>query len=91
MLLRSESSSSLKEVRFNKHEFPTGIPVSNIKYDHPGSQNDNVFYPFHNQLDYILAYYFAMSEITKGKVNKFLSNPLIALLIKKLSYQNANK
>ena len=68
-----------------------GTPISNIKYDHPGSQNDNLFYPFHNQLDYALAHYFAESETTKGNVDKFLSNPLMAPLIKKLSHQNADK
>ena len=90
-LLRSESSSSLKEARFSEQEFSTGILVSNIKYDHPGSQNDNLFYPFHNQLDYALTHYFAESETTKDNVDKFLSNPLMASLTKKLSYQNVDK
>ncbi len=35
-LFGSESSSSLKEVRFSDQEFSTGIPISNIKYNHPG-------------------------------------------------------
>ena len=90
-LFGSESSSSLREVRFSEQEFPTGTPVSNIKYDHPGSQNDNLFYPFYNQLDYALAYYFAEFETTKGNVDKFLSDPLIAPLTKKLSYRNADE
>ncbi len=34
-LLRSEWSSSLREVRFNDQEFAIGIPISNIKYNHP--------------------------------------------------------
>ncbi len=33
--LRSESSSSLREFRFNDQEFTTGITLSNIKYNHP--------------------------------------------------------
>ena len=85
-LLGIELLSSLREVRFNKQEFPASTPVSNIKYDHPRSQNDNLFYPFHNQLDYALAHYFAESEITKGNVNKFLSYLLIAPFTEKLSY-----
>ena len=47
-LLGSESSSSLREVRFSEQEFPAGTPVSNINYNHPGLQNLNLFYPFHN-------------------------------------------
>ena len=90
-LLGSESSSSLKEVRFNKQEFPAGTLVFNIKYDYLRSQNDNLFYPFYNQLDYILAHYFAESETTKGNINKFPSNSLMAPLTEKLSYQNAEK
>ena len=90
-LLGSESSSSLTEVRFSEQEFPAGTPVSNIKYDHPGSQNDNLFYPFHNQLDYALVHYFAQSETTKDNVDKFLSDLLMAPLTEKLSYQNADE
>ena len=47
-LLGSESLSSLKEVRFGKHDFSTGIPVFNIKYDQPELPNNNFFYPFYN-------------------------------------------
>ena len=90
-LLGSESSSSLTEVRFSEQEFPAGTPISNIKYDHPRSQNDNLFYPFHNQLDYALAHYFAEFDTTKGNVDKFLSDLLLALLTEKLFYQNADK
>ena len=82
----NELSSSLREVRFSEQEFSAGIPVSNIKYDHLGLQNDTLFYLFYNQLDYTLAHYFAKSESTKDNGNKFLSNPLIAPLTEKLSY-----
>ncbi len=47
-LLARELSSSLREVRFSEQEFSAGIPVSNIKYQHPGSQNDNPFHPFND-------------------------------------------
>ncbi len=90
-LLRSESSSFLREVKFCDQEFAAGTPVSNIKYDHPGFQNNNLFYPFHDQLDYGLAKYFAESETTKSNVDKFLSDLLIAPLTEKLSYQKADK
>ena len=85
-LLGSELSSSLREVKFSEQEFLTSTPVSNIKYDHPGSQNDNLFYPFHNRLDYALAHYFAESSTTKDNVDKFLSNLLMASLTQKLFY-----
>lgn len=84
-------SLSLRKVRFNKLEFLTCIPISDIKYDLPRSQNDDPFYPFNNQLDYALAHYFADSKTTKGNINKFLSNLLMALLTKKLSYRNVDK
>ena len=47
-LLGIELSSSLREVRFSEQEFATSTTVSNIKYDHLGSQIDNIFYRFHN-------------------------------------------
>lgn len=42
-------------------------------------------------MNYTLANYFADSETTKTNINRFLSNPLIALLTKKLYYQNTDK
>lgn len=91
MLFASKLTSCLKEVWFAEQEFLANLSISKIKYNHPESQNDNIFYPFNNQLDYALAYYFTNSEITKGNIDKFMSNSLIALFTKKLSYQNANK
>ena len=90
-LFANESSSSLKEIKFSEQEFLAGKPISNIKYYHLGSQNNNLFYPFNNQLYYTFTTYFAESENTKGNVKRFLSNPLMAPLTKKLSYQNADK
>ncbi len=90
-LLGSESSSSLREVRFSDQEFAAGIPVSNIKYNHLGFQNNNLFHSFHDQLDYGLAKYFAESETTKNNVDKFLSDLLMTPLTEKLSYRNADK
>ncbi len=85
-LLTSELSSSLREVRFSEQEFPADIPISDIKYHHPGSQNNNPFYLFNDQFDYILATYFTESETTKGNIDRFLSDPLMASLNEKLSY-----
>ena len=90
-LLASELSSFLRVIKFSKQEFPADKLISDIKYHHPGSQNNNPFYLFNDQLDYAFANYFAGSETTKGNVNRFLSNPLMAPLTKKLFYQNANK
>ena len=90
-LLISESSASLGEVRFSEQVFLAGKPVSNIRYLHLCFQNDNSCHPFNDQLDYALATYFAESEITKSNVDRFLYNPLMAPLTKKLSYQNADK
>ncbi len=90
-LLRSQSSSSLWEVRFIDQEFAVGTPVFNIKYNHLSLQNNNPFYPFHDQLDYRLAKYFVESETTKSNMDKFLSDPLITPLTEKLSYQNTDK
>ncbi len=86
-LLVKELSSSLREVRFSEQEFPASIPISNIKYHHLDSQNDNLFYPFNDQLDYALATYFIESETTKGNIDRFLSN----LLMAPLSYRHIDK
>lgn len=91
MLLKSKLLLFLKEVIFNKPEFCLDILVSNIKYTHPELQNDYLFYPFHHLLDYPLAHYFAKAKTTKSNINKFLTEPLMALLIEKISYQNADK
>ena len=89
--LLSELSSTFREVTFSESEFPAGTPVSDTQYEHPGSQNNNPFYPFNDQLDYALAHYFAESETTKRNVDKFLTNPLMKPITKKLSYRNADK
>ena len=80
-----------KEVNFNKQELPVGILISNIKYDHSGSQNNNPFYLFNDQEDCALAHYFIGSRTIKSKINRFLSNLLIVPLTEKLSYQNVDK
>ncbi len=87
----SEFLSALGEEWFSRHEFPTGTLISDKKYKHPGSKHKNSFYPFNHQLDYDLAHYFTESETTKGNVNKFLTDLLIAPLTKKLSYKNGDE
>lgn len=76
---------------FSKSEFLVGRPLSNTRYEHPGSQNDNPFYLSNDQLDYALAHYFTESETTKGNVDKFLLNYLMKPITKKLSYWNVNE
>lgn len=76
----------LRKFKFSKQKFPTSKLVSDIKYHYPSSQNNNRFYLFNNQLDYVLANYFVESKTIKSNIIKFLFNPLIVLLIKKLSY-----
>ena len=90
-LLASEYLSSLKEEWFTGKEFPASIPVSDIKYNHQGLKHQKSFYLFNNQLDYALAHYFAESKTTKATINKFLSDPLMTPLTKKLSYKNADE
>lgn len=85
-LFASESLLSLIEIRFSKLEFSTNIPISDIKYQHPSSQNNNSFYLFNNQLDYALITFFTESETIKGNVNRFLLDPLMALYTEKLFY-----
>jgi Plavaka transposase len=89
--LLSESSSTFREVTFSESEFPAGIPVSDTQYEHPGSQNNNPFCPFNDQLDYALAHYFAESETTKRNIDRFLTNPLMKPITEKLSYRNADE
>ena len=47
-LSRSELSSSLREIKFGNQEFAAGAFISNIKYNYPGFQNDNLFSPFYD-------------------------------------------
>ena len=87
----NKSSSFLREVRFSKQKFSAGKPILDIKYCHPGPQDNNLFYPFNAQLEYALANYFAKFETTKRNVDRFLSDALMAPFTEKLSYQNADK
>ncbi len=89
--LLSQSSQNFREVTFSESEFPVGTPVLDTRYKHPGSQNNNPFYPFNDQLDYTLADYFTESETIKCNVDKFLSNLLIKPITEKLSYRNADE
>ena len=76
---------------FGKSEFLIGTQVLDTRYKHFGSQNNNPFYPFNDQLDYVLADYFAESKTTKHNIDKFLSNLLIKSVIQNLSYCNVNE
>ena len=90
-LLASELSSSLRQVTSSKQDFPAGKPVSNIKYYYRGSKNNNLFYPFNDQLDYALANYFPDFESTKSNVDRFLPDLLMVPLTENLSFQNVDK
>ena len=90
-LLASESISVLRKEWFNSYEFPAGTQILDIKYKHSRSKYNSGFYPFNNQLDYILAHYFIESKTIKGNMNKFLTDPLMVPLTGKLSYKNADK
>ena len=82
---------NFREITFNEFEFLVGTPVLDIRYEYLRSQNNNLFYPFNDQLNYILANYFAKSETIKCNVNKFLSNLLIKPITKKVSYCNIDE
>ena len=76
---------------FSKSEFLAGIPVWDIRYKHSKTQNNNPFYSFNSKPDYTLAHYFADLETTKRNVHKFLTNPLMKLITKNLSYCNTDE
>lgn len=90
-LYANELLSFLREISFIDQEFFVDKPISDIKYYYLNSLNNNFFNLFNNQLNYVLANYFAKSETRKDNINRFLSDLLMVLLIKKLFYQNANK
>ena len=90
-LLASEFLLLLREEWFTGKEFPAGTLVSDIKYNHLGLKHQNSFYPFNDLLDYALAHYFAKSKRNKCNVKNFLSDSLMTVLTKKLSYKNADK
>ena len=60
---------------FTKSKFPSGTPILDTRYEHLENQNNNPFYSFNSQLNYVLAHYFANSETTKRNIHKFLTNP----------------
>lgn len=91
ILLENKFLLVLKKKWFNSHEFLTNTQISNIKYRHLGIKYKSSFYSFNNQFDYVLAHYFVELKTTKGNINKFLINLLIASLTKKLFYKNADK
>ncbi len=86
-----EFLSVLRENWFSSHEFSANTSISDKKYKHLGSKQKNSFYSFYDQLDYSLAHYSVKSETTKGNMNKFLTDPLMAPLTKKLSYKNIDE
>lgn len=90
-LFVSESLLALKKEWFSSHKFFASTSISKKKYKYPRSKYKNSFYFFNNQLSYDLAYYFAESETTKGNMNKFLIDLLMASFTKKLLYKNADK
>ena len=90
-LFASEFLLALREESFSSHKFIAGISILDKKYKYLRSKYKISFYPFNDQLDYGLAHYFAKLEITKGKVNKFLTDPLMTSLTKKLSYKNTDE
>lgn len=81
----------LTKVWFSKQEFFASTSISNFQYNYLESPNYNTFHLFYNQLNYILAHYFAKPKITKGNIDKFLSYQFITPFIKKLVYQNIMK
>lgn len=66
-------------------------PISDQRYRYPRSKHKSTFYSFNDQLDYILAHYITESKTTKGNMKKFLTDPLMASLTKKLLYKNIDK
>ena len=76
---------------FSESEFLAGILVLDIRYEHPGCQNINLFYAFNDQLDYILTHYFAELGTRKRNFNKSLFNLLINSITKKLLYCNKDE
>ena len=80
-----ESSSIFRKVTFSESEFLAGTLILDTRYEHPGSQNNNLFYSFNGQLDYALAHYFSNSETIKRNIDKFLTNQLMKPITKNLS------
>lgn len=90
-LLASKSSLTLKEKWFSSYKFLTNTLILDERYKYLRLKHKLIFYFLNNQLNYGLAHYFIESETFKGRVNKFITDLLMALLIKKLSYKNTDK
>lgn len=90
-LLVSEFLSLLKENLYTRSKFPTSTSILDNRYSHLKSQYNNFLYPFHYQLDYILAHYFAELKIIQYNINEILSYLLIVSFTKKLFYKNVDE
>lgn len=90
-LLSSKFLSVLRKKRLNSNEFTACIPKSNMKYKYLKLKYMNTFYVFIDWVGYTLTYYFAKSEIIRSNINTFLTYLLMAHLIERFSYKNANQ
>ena len=89
--LLGKSSLTFGQMTFSESEFSAGTLILDTRYKYFRRQNNNLFYLFNGQLNYILTHYFLDSETTKRNINKFLTNPLMKLITKNLSYRNADE
>lgn len=69
--LLSELFSTFRKITFSKSEFSTDSPVLETRYKYLESQKENLYYPFNDQVDCTLAYYFVELETIKCNINKF--------------------
>lgn len=89
--LRNKLSLIFTEVTFNKSEFLASTPILDTRYKYSRRKNNNSFYSFNGQLDYVLDHYFTDLETTKCNVDKFFTNSLIKPIIKNLLYYNISE
>lgn len=76
---------------FSKYKILAGILILNTRYKHPVDKNNNIFYLFKNQVDYILVYFFADSETTKCNIDKFFAHPIIKFITQNLLSRSTDK
>lgn len=76
---------------FSKFKFLSSISILDTRYKYFESQNNNLFYLFYSQVNYILAYYFADLKTIKYNIDKSFTNFLINFIINNFLYYNVNK
>lgn len=76
---------------FSKSQFSASTQILDTRYRYPKNWNNNLFFLFIDQLNYVWSYYFVELETIKSKIDTFFSNLFMKSITKKLIYLYIDK